>query len=238
MAKINLLPWRAERRREREREFYMMLGAAALAAVAAIGLWWYWMGLRIENQDNRNFYLKTEIKGLDSQLAEIKELDKTKAKLLARKQIIEQLQASRSQMVHLFDELVKTIPDSVRLGSLRQAGDTLTLEGVAQSNASVANYMRNLDASKWLTKSDLIKTEVSGGDKRNRYTFGLNVKLRPPENAENLDAKPADEPAAAAPSAPTQPLHGAPAPAFAIPADPGSGSSAAPPKVDKPGGKP
>ena len=178
MAKINLLPWRAERRRVREREFYMMLGAAAVAAVIVFGIWWYWMGLRIENQEDRNVYLRNEIKQLDTQLAEIKELDKTKSKLLARKQIIEQLQASRSQMVHLFDELVRTIPDSVRLSSLRQGGDTLTLQGVAQSNASVATYMRNLDNSKWLTHSDLIKTEVKGSDKRNRYEFGVRVRLR------------------------------------------------------------
>jgi hypothetical protein len=94
MAKINLLPWRAERRRQREREFYTMLGAAALAAVAVLFGWWYWMGLRLDNQDARNAYLKDQIKQLDGQLAEIKELDKTKAKLLARKQIIEQLQAA------------------------------------------------------------------------------------------------------------------------------------------------
>jgi type IV pilus assembly protein PilN len=231
MAKINLLPWRAERRREREREFYMMLGAAAFAAVAAVFLWWYWMGMRLNDQDNRNTYLKSEIKQLDTQLAEIKELDKTKSKLLARKQIIEQLQASRSQMVHLFDELVRTIPDSVRLGSLKQLGDTLTLQGVAQSNASVANYMRNLDNSKWLTHSDLIKTEVKGADKRNRYEFGLNVKLRPPENAENLDSdeRPAADPASSTPAPP----QGAPAPASQVPV-------AAPPKpaADKAGGKP
>jgi len=239
MAKINLLPWRAERRREREREFYMMLGAAALAAVAALGIWWYWMGMRLDNQDGRNAYLHLEIKELDAQLAEIKELDKTKAKLLARKQIIEQLQASRSQMVHLFDELVRTIPDSVRLGSLRQAGDILTLQGVAQSNASVANYMRNLDNSKWLTHSDLIKTEVKGSDKRNRYEFGLNVKLRPPENADNLDAKPEEGASAvAAPAAaPQTPLHGAPAPAIAIPADSDATATPTPPKPAT-GGKP
>jgi type IV pilus assembly protein PilN len=236
MAKINLLPWRAERRREREREFYAMLGAAALAAVAAVFLWWYWMGMRIDDQDNRNAYLKSEIKQLDIQLAEIKELDKTKSKLLARKQIIEQLQASRSQMVHLFDELVRTIPDSVRLGSLKQAGDTLTLQGVAQSNASVANYMRNLDNSKWLTHSDLIKTEVKGVDKRNRYEFGLNVKLRPPENAENLD-KEDEKPAANSP--PAQPLHGAPAPSIAIPADQIPDTPPPPkPAADKAGGNP
>ncbi|HEV8406498.1 MAG TPA: PilN domain-containing protein, partial [Sphingomicrobium sp.] len=220
MAKINLLPWRAERRRVREREFYLMLGGAAAIAVAVFGMWWYWMGLRIDNQESRNSYMKDQIKQLDGQLAEIKELDKTKSKLLARKQIIEQLQASRSQMVHLFDELVKTIPDSVRLASLRQAGDTLTLQGVAQSNASVANYMRNLDNSKWLTHSDLIKTEVKGTDKRNRYEFGVNVKLRPPENAENLDNKAEDAttPPGATPVAPpVTPPHGAPMPSVAIP---------------------
>ena len=249
MAKINLLPWRAERRRVREREFYFMLGGAALAALAAFGIWWYWMGLRIDNQEARNNYLRDQIKQLDTQLTEIKELDKTKSKLLARKQIIEQLQASRSQMVHLFDELVKTIPDSVRLGSLRQNGDTLTLQGVAQSNASVANYMRNLDSSKWLTHSDLIKTEVGGPDRRNRYQFGVNVKLRPPENAENLDKGPEETPPAgatpagaappagtAAPAAPATPLHGAPAPAIAMPGDYDGPPPSKP--ADKTGGKP
>lgn len=239
MAKINLLPWRAERRREREREFYMMLGLAALAALGVVFVWWYWMTRALENQDDRNNYLRAEIKQLDTQLAEIKELDKTKSKLLARKQIIEQLQASRSQMVHLFDELVKTIPDSVRLGSLRQAGDTLTLQGVAQSNASVANYMRNLDNSKWLTHSDLIKTEIKGADKRNRYEFGLRVRLRPPENSENLDAKGPDATTtseATVPDGQAAPLHGAPTPAIAMPAESGTepAKPAKPAEPDKP----
>jgi len=241
MAKINLLPWRAERRKQREREFYMMLGSAAVAAALFVFIWWYWMDLRIANQDQRNAYLTDQIKQLDGQLAEIKELDKTKAKLLARKQIIEQLQASRSQMVHLFDELVKTIPDSARLAAMQQAGDMLTLQGVAQSNASVANYMRNLDSSKWLTHSDLIKTEVKGNDRRNRYEFGLNVKLRPPENAENLDSGP--EPSPAAPAAnpqPATPLHGAPTPMIGMPAEQGTPAPppAAKPATDKAGGQP
>jgi len=243
MAKINLLPWRAERRRQREREFYSMLGAAALAAVAALLLWWYWMGMRIDNQDFRNAYLKDQIKQLDSQLAEIKELDKTKSKLLARKQIIEQLQASRSQMVHLFDELVKTIPDSARLNSLKQAGDVLTLQGVAQSNASVANYMRNLDSSKWLTRSDLIKTEVKGKDTRNRYEFGLNVKLRPPENAENLDSQPGEDRKAPGSGAPAAPPRAAGLPVVAMPGDVDvatapPATSAAKPAAEKAGDKP
>jgi type IV pilus assembly protein PilN len=185
MAKINLLPWRAERRKQREREFYMMLGAAAVAAVLAVLLWAFWMNERLVNQDDRNVYMKDQIHQLDGKLTEIIELEKTKSKLLARKQIIEQLQASRAQMVHLFDELVKTIPDGVRLSSIKQTGDTLTLEGLAQSNASVATYMRNLDLSPYLTHSDLQKTEAKGTDKRNRFEFGLNVKLRNPETQES-----------------------------------------------------
>jgi len=189
MAKINLLPWRADRRKQREREFYMMLAMAAVAAIAAVLMWYLWMNARLENQDARNLYLKDQIHQLDDKLIQIKKLEETKSKLLARKQIIEQLQANRSQMVHLFDELVKTIPDGVRLNSLKQAGDTLTLEGVAQSNASVATYMRNLDVSSWLKRSDLQKTEAKGNDKRDRFIFGLTVKLTSPEEKEKDKAK-------------------------------------------------
>ncbi|MEO6967813.1 MAG: PilN domain-containing protein, partial [Rhodanobacteraceae bacterium] len=169
MARINLLPWRAERRELRKREFFMQLGIAAACAVLAVILWGFWMGLRIDNQNDRNTYLQGEIKQLDAQIAEIKDLEKTKSALLARKQIIEQLQESRAQMVHLFDELVKTIPDGARLTSLKQATDTLTLDGVAQSNATVAQYMRNIEASPWLGTADLIKTENKHSDNRTPY---------------------------------------------------------------------
>ena len=184
MAKINLLPWRTERRKLREREFYMMLGAAFVAGILAMLLWVYWMDARLENQDNRNTLLTNEIKALDLKLTEIQKLEDTRAKLLQRKQIIEQLQANRSQMVHLFDELVRTIPDGVRLSSMKQTGDTLTLAGVAQSNASVADYMKRLDASPWLKRSDLQQTESKGADRRERFEFGLTVKLTSPEEKE------------------------------------------------------
>jgi len=184
MAKINLLPWRTERRKLREREFYMMLGAAAVVAVLAVFVWVWWMNARLDNQDARNAYMKDQIHQLDDKLTEIKRLEETKSKLLARKQIIEQLQANRSQMVHLFNELVKTIPDGVRLNTMKQNGDTLTLTGVAQSNASVATYMRNLDNSQWLKRSDLQQTIAKGNDKRDRFEFGLTVKLTSPEEKE------------------------------------------------------
>ena len=204
MATINLLPWRAERRRQRERDFYTMLAASAIAAVLAWVAWGWWMDQRISDQENRNGYLSGEIKLLEGKLKEIKDLETTKARLLARKQIIEQLQASRAQMVHLFDELVRTIPEGVRLTSLKQTGNQLAVQGVAQANGDVANYMRNLDASTWMQRSDLQKTEIKGTDKRNRYEFGLTVKLRSP-----------DQPDANTPpgSAPTKPGTPSPAPA-------------------------
>jgi len=207
MARINLLPWRTDRRKQREREFYMLLIASAVGGVFALLVLVGWMGARIDNQQERNTYLQTEIKSLDKQIEEIKELDKTRSQLLTRKQIIEQLQSNRAQMVHLFDEMVKTIPDGVRLTSMKQAGDILTLEGVAESNARVASYMRNIDNSPWMGRTDLRKIENKAGskdvDKKAPYLFSLDVKLRKPEDAQNEksiadNGTPAAAPAAAA----------------------------------------
>jgi len=100
MTHINLLPWRAERRKQREREFFMQLGAAFAAAVLVVILWAFWMGTRIDTQNGRNTYLQGEIKQLDAKIDKIKDLEKVRQRLLARKDIIEQLQANRSQMVH------------------------------------------------------------------------------------------------------------------------------------------
>lgn len=188
MARINLLPWRAERRKQREREFFMQLGAAFVAAVLFVLLWVGWMGQRIDNQNNRNAFLQNEIKQVDERIAKIKDLEKVRERLLARKQIIEQLQANRSKMVHLFDELVKTIPASARLSSLKQSGESMTLDGVAQSNASVAEYMRNIESSPWMGHADLSKTENTHKDQRMPYSFGLNVALSKPKAEEAADA--------------------------------------------------
>lgn len=181
MAKINLLPWRTERRKQRQKEFYLMLGGAALFAIlVAFGVIKYFDHL-IDTQNRRNAHLQNEIKLLDAKIKEIQALDKKKAELLARKAVIEQLQANRSQMVHLFDELVRTIPDGVRLNSIKQSGDQLTLDGVAQSNARVSSYMRSLEASGWITSPDLSVIEAKGTDKSMPYQFGLRVKLTKPK---------------------------------------------------------
>ena len=210
MAHVNLLPWRAARRKQREREFYMQLVAAFVVALGVLLLWVFWMDQRIDNQNERNAYLQTEIKQLDVRIAKIKDLEKVREHLLARKQIIEQLQADRSQMVHLFDELVKTIPTSARLSGLKQGGQSMTLDGVAQSNASVAEYMRNIEGSPWMGHADLSKTENTHNGTRMPYVFGLNVLLSKPKSDEvdagrtpvlSADAGSSAAPAAAVPAA-------------------------------------
>lgn len=198
MARINLLPWRAERRKLRQKEFMTMLGLAGAAALLLSFLIVMYYNGQIEGQQNRNQYLRDQIVLVDQQIKEIEELDKKKANLLARKQVIEELQASRSQMVHLFDELVRTIPEGVRLNSIKQNGQTLTLDGFAQSNARVSSYMRNLEESGWMANPDLSIIEAKGEDKGLPNVFSLKVTLKSP-SSEEAAAAPAD--AAPAPAA-------------------------------------
>ncbi len=200
MARINLLPWRAERRKLRQKEFMTMLGmAAGIALVLSFLIVMYYNG-QIEGQMARNQYLRDQIVVVDQQIKEIEELDKKKANLLARKQVIEQLQASRSQMVHLFDELVRTIPEGVRLNSIKQSGQVLTLEGLAQSNARVSSYMRNLEESGWMANPDLSIIEAKGTDKGLPNAFSLKVTLKSPSSEEEAAVEPAAPAAAAAPA--------------------------------------
>ena len=203
MARINLLPWRAERRKARQKEFVGMLGLAALGGVLASFLIVTYYSGRISNQNARNDYLRGEITKVDTQIKEIEELDKKKAKLLARKEVIEQLQSNRSQMVHLFDSLVRTIPDGVTLTSIKQEGDILTLGGRSQSNARVSTYMRNLEGSGWMTNPDLNIIEAKAGNTGLPYEFNLKVKLANPNAPKEGEGagKPDAAPAATAPAA-------------------------------------
>ncbi|MDQ0010926.1 type IV pilus assembly protein PilN [Luteibacter jiangsuensis] len=236
MARINLLPWRAERRKQREREFYTQLGLAFGAALVVLIGWSFWMDARIDNQGERNTYLQGEIKQLDNRIAKIKDLEKVRSDLLQRKQIIEQLQANRSQMVHLFDELVKTIPSSARLSGMKQSGDSMSLDGVSQSNSSVAEYMRNIEASPWMGHADLRKTENTHDASRMPYRFGLDVHLNRP--GDTPDGAPAGSSTVAAPvkaavvPAPladaAQAVAGAPALAAPAPAPASAPTGAAP----------
>ncbi len=210
MARINLLPWRAERRKLRQREFFMVLGFAAIGAIVLGFLVSGYYGAQISGQETRNAYLNQQIAEMDKAIEQIKELDKKKSDLLARKKVIEELQANRSQMVHLFDALVRTIPDGVSLTGIKQEGEQITLEGVAQSNARVSTYMRNLETSGWMTKPDLGKIEAKGGNPGLPYLFSLTVQLGNPNAPKDADGKPADgQPAAATPATQPAPAAGA-----------------------------
>ena len=189
MAKINLLPWRAERRKLKQKEFGTMLGLAAVIAAGLSFLIVMYYNGQIRGQENRNGYLTTEIATVDEQLAEIEGLDKKKADLLSRKQAIECLQGQRSLMVHLFDDLVRTIPDGVKLNGIEQKGNKLTLNGSSQSNARVSAYMRNLQVSGWMGQPELTIIEARGGDKGLPYEFTLVATIRNPNTtSENADA--------------------------------------------------
>jgi len=222
MAKVNLLPWRSERRKVRQQEFYYLLAGAAVSALVLGLLAMFYYSEQIDGQNKRNAYLTDQITQLDAKIAEIKALDAKKDKLLRRKEVIEQLQANRSQMVHLFDELVRTIPDGVRLTSVKQDGDKLTLEGQSQSNARVSAYMRNIEASGWMTNPDLSVIEAKGDDKTLPYQFNLSLTLTKPGQVIGSDGKPVVGPDG-------KPLmNPAPGAATTTPASPASDSAAPP----------
>ena len=175
MSRINLLPWRAERRKQRQKEFGVMVGVAAAAGVALWFLVNMYYNAQIDGQNERNAFLQQQIAAVDTQITEIDALESQRARLLARKAVIEELQGNRSQMVHLFDQLVRTIPDGVLLTSLKQEGQTLTLEGRSQSNARVSTYMRSLDGSGWMTSPQLSVIEAQDGVPGLPYAFTLSV---------------------------------------------------------------
>ncbi|MDD3448090.1 MAG: PilN domain-containing protein, partial [Gammaproteobacteria bacterium] len=160
MARINLLPWREERRKERQRQFLGMLVGFALLAGAIVLYVHMHIGWMIDDQEARNNYLNQEIAILDKKIQEIQELEKEKARLLAHMKIIQELQANRPVVVHLFDEMVKTIPEGVFYNNLERRGTTLTMRGVAESNTRVSALMRNTEASDWVTspKLNIIET--------------------------------------------------------------------------------
>ena len=160
MAQINLLPWRAELRAEKTRAFATLLGlAAALTAVIVLSI-----NVTISNQVNhqqlRNSVLENEITQLDLALKEITELENTKQELLSRMEVIQSLQSRRPQIVHLFDEIVRTVPEGIYLTNINQKGKKLTIKGVAESNGRVSAYMRNIDNSEWMSTPKLSVIET------------------------------------------------------------------------------
>ena len=166
MARINLLPWREERRKEQLRTFLSILGMSVVLMILVIAAVHLQYNRWINAQQSRNDYLKSEIAAVEKQIREINNIAKEKKRLLARMEVIQQLQRNRPGIVHLFEEMVKVIPEGAHIQSLKQAGNKITINGIAQSNARVSAYMRNIDASPWLTKPQLNIIEKKGKEKK------------------------------------------------------------------------
>src|SRR4030095_2264621 len=182
--RINLLPHRAQQRQARQRQFVSLTISLAVLGLATVALVHGILAARIENQQSRNSLLRTEIAKLDEQIKEIDRLREQIQAVLARKQVAETLQANRSEAVHLLDQLVRQLPDGVYLRSIKQAGDKVTLVGYAQSNARVSTLMRNIEASPWLRKPELVEVQLvnapgaAAGSGLRLSQFALNLTVK------------------------------------------------------------
>jgi len=180
MTRLNLLPWRDLRRKEQDRQLLSIaVGVWLLMGLVIFYAHLHVSGL-IENQQKRNEFLEKETKKLDEEIKEIRELQAARAALLARMRVIQQLQMDRTQVVHLFDDLVRKLPEGAYLTNLKQSGPVITLNGNAQSNARVSAFMRNLDASDWFTNPDLdvINVIPKGNDRVSVFTLRVNQKIK------------------------------------------------------------
>jgi type IV pilus assembly protein PilN len=164
MPRINLLPWREVERRERKLHFTLALGGATLGSVVLAFIAYLTMDSMVSAQQRRNNMLRGEIKVLDKEIEEINSLESEKQRFIARMDIIEKLQRSRPEIVHLFDTIVRTLPDGLYLTSIKQTGMHIKFEGIAQSSTRVSSFMRNMDSSEWLKNPALEVVESKKGD--------------------------------------------------------------------------
>ncbi len=190
MARINLLPWREEARRERQRQFlYSLMATLVMGAVLVliVGLYFDQM---ISDQEARNQRITQEIQRLDQRIARISELENTRNRLISRKQIIESLQASRSLTVELLDKMAKTIPAGLTLTNVRQQGKVLTLLGTSLSNAKVSEYLKSLEAMDLFVKPELqyVRAQANPANRAEDYEFSIRVVLDNTKGKEDAEA--------------------------------------------------
>lgn len=208
--RINLLPHREEKRQARQRQFVSFGVLLAILALAVVGLVHMIFAARIDVQQGRNKLLRTEIAKLDDQIKEIDKLRDQIQQVLARKQVVENLQSNRSDAVHLLDQVVRQLPDGIYLKSIRQSGSRVQMVGYAQSNARVSTLMRNIEASPWVTSPELVEiklvqlpgaTRGAPAQQVNEFTLNFHVKRVQP-----VTSTPAAAPAkpAASGAAPTK----------------------------------
>jgi type IV pilus assembly protein PilN len=189
-ARINLLPHREERRKRSRQHFYVLAGGVGIVGILIVAAVHGFYSTRIETQIDRNRFLKSENSKLDKEIAEIQKLKDEIQALLARKQVIETLQADRATTVYMLDQLVRQMPEGVYLRSVVQKGTRLSLLGYAQSNARVSTLMRNIEASPWLGNPGLVEVRASVVEKRRVAEFNMNLSLKRPAPEKDA-AKPA-----------------------------------------------
>jgi type IV pilus assembly protein PilN len=189
MAHINLLPWREDLRKQKQKEFISTASISAVLAGMLVLVAHLYVNGKIEYQTQRNNYIQTEIDILNTRIGRIKELESMKQGLLARMNVIQDLQSSRPESVHLMDELVRSLPDGVFLNLFKQRSKDLTMEGVAQSNARVSDYMRNIDTSEWFSDPhlDLIRTTENNRRRIANFTLRGEQRARAMNEAGNGD---------------------------------------------------
>lgn len=187
MIRINLLPHRELARAARRRQFNILLGIAVAAGVAVVVLGHTVIATRQAAQDARNAYLEQEIVKLDAQIGEIKKIREQTQALLSRKQVVETLQSNRTEVVHLFDQMIRVLPDGLYLKSFKQTGNTITITGYTQSSARVSTLMRNLDASPWFESARLveIKAVTVNNLRANEFVLSIQQTRQTPEGGQS-----------------------------------------------------
>jgi type IV pilus assembly protein PilN len=178
MIRINLLPHRAEKRRARQVQFIAFSVISVALGAIIVGFVHVAIMTQIDYQERRNAYLNKEIVVLDKQIDEIKKLREQTKSLLARKNVVENLQSTRADVVHLMDQMLRILPDGVYLKSLKQTGNKISVVGYAQSNARVSTLMRSIDDSPWIEKPTLIQIQAANVGSARLSEFSLNFNLK------------------------------------------------------------
>lgn len=210
MILINLLPHREERRQRRKVAFFAGLGAAAIAGLAVVGVWYLIVQQMTIAQQERNQFLQAEITKLDAQIKDIATLKAEIASLVARQKAVEDLQVDRNLPVHLLNELVKQTPEGIYFSAVKQDGQTLTVNGIAQTQERISELLRNTAYnSAWLVKPELVEskaTTVTGANREQKrlFDFSMRVGVKRPQDLKpaeaNASAPMAAKPAASAPA--------------------------------------
>ena len=191
MIRVNLLPHRQIRREARQREFGLMALFSAVAACAILFMAYTIINSKVDNQLERNQRLNNAITKLDKEIADIKDLKEQISAMLERKQVVENLQTNRSQAVVIFDELSRQLPEGMYFKSIKQEGYTITIEGVADTNARVATLVRNFNQSQWLQSPTLIEIKAMTSDAQKQNQFIVTVSLKAPATENDAGASPA-----------------------------------------------